>query len=91
MIEFVSYNGEYPNLCSGSLTVKIDEKTVCLPSHLFYSGGCAWFDEEWNAYVESGKWKIDMHSLPKEYAHLVSELEEVMNDNVPWGCCGGCL
>lgn len=28
MIEFVSYNGEYPNLCSGKLVVKIDGKEV---------------------------------------------------------------
>ena len=27
-IEFVSYNGAYPNLCSGKLTVKIDGKEV---------------------------------------------------------------
>jgi hypothetical protein len=27
-IEFVSYNGKYPNLCSGKLTVKIDGKEV---------------------------------------------------------------
>lgn len=27
-IEFVSYSGEYPNLCSGKLVVKIDDKEV---------------------------------------------------------------
>jgi hypothetical protein len=27
-IEFVSYDGAYPNLCSGKLTVKIDGKEV---------------------------------------------------------------
>jgi hypothetical protein len=27
-IEFVSYNGKYPNLCSGKLVVKIDGKEV---------------------------------------------------------------
>jgi hypothetical protein len=27
-IEFVSYNGKYPNFCSGKLVVKIDDKEV---------------------------------------------------------------
>jgi hypothetical protein len=27
-IEFVSYNGAYPNLCRGKLVVKIDGKEV---------------------------------------------------------------
>ena len=27
-IEFVSYTGEYPNLCNGILTLKIDNKIV---------------------------------------------------------------
>lgn len=27
-IKFISYNGEYPNLCSGKLVVKIDGKEV---------------------------------------------------------------
>jgi hypothetical protein len=28
MIEFISYNGEYPSLCRGKLVVKIDDKEV---------------------------------------------------------------
>ena len=27
-IEFISYNGSYPNLCGGKLVVKIDDKEV---------------------------------------------------------------
>ena len=39
-VKFISYTGEYPNLCSGVLTLEIDE---------------------------------------------------VFNENVEWGCCGGCI
>ena len=27
-VEFVSYSGRYPNLCSGTLVLRIDGKTV---------------------------------------------------------------
>lgn len=46
MVEFVSYTGEYPNLCSGILTVKIDGEIVKLPPFCMCSGGSVHFDSE---------------------------------------------
>jgi hypothetical protein len=67
-IEFISYNGAYPNLCSGKLVVKIDGKEVSFgfttPSfftddeladypRFWCSGGGVSFDEDWMEYVDS--------------------------------------
>ena len=87
MIEFVSYNGEYPNLCSGELVLRIDGKEVNFGSCLC-SGGYVIFDDNWCEHVGCGEWSVD---VPEEFAQYADEITEVVNDNVPWGCCGGCV
>lgn len=99
-VEFVDYTGEYPCLCSGKVTLKIDGQVVefCRyrsdsketgkPYLSLGSGGSAGFDEDWNETVTYGPWSID---LDPRYAELEDEILEVINDNIPEGCCGGCL
>ncbi len=91
MVEFVDYNGHYPCLCFGELTLRIDGETVTLPSGCLVSGGMVTFDEDWEEYVGRGEWKLDMNDLPAKYHHCAQEIEECVNANVPWGCCGGCV
>ena len=31
------------------------------------------------------------HGVPNKYKEYSEEINDCMNDNVPWGCCGGCL
>ena len=88
MVEFVSYNGKWPNLCSGLLVLSIDGKIVEFQDYCMRSGGTVWFDEHWDEHVECGAWSVD---VPEEYTHLTDEIEKCVNDNVPWGCCGGCV
>jgi len=88
-IEFVSYDGAYPNLCSGTLVLKIDGKEVTFPNYCMSSGGSVWFDEDWGEHIEDGPWTLS--DIPAEYAHLKAEIEDVINDNVSEGCCGGCI
>ena len=87
MIEFVSYNGKYPNLCSGELVLRIDGKEVSLDSPL-WSGGYVTFDDDWREHIGCGEWSVN---VPEEFAQYANEITEVVNDNVPWGCCGGCV
>ena len=47
-----------------------------------------WFDDSWTEQVESGEWTVD---VPKEYKHLAGEITAVVNENVEYGCCGGCV
>ena len=88
MVEFVSYSGKYPCLCHGDLVVKIDGEEVNLGKCLCSGGECG-FTDEWEDYVTKGAWEIG--KLPEAYEKYRSEIEKVVNDNVPHGCCGGCV
>lgn len=102
-IKFVSYSGEYPNLCCGKLVLNIDGKDYSFGSGyaisdgesdflpFWYSGGSVSFDNDWNANVESGRWQIDSLDLPEQFRKYANEIDDVFNDNVPYGCCGGCV
>lgn len=85
MVEFISYSGAYPNLCSGELVLKINGETVYFENALS-SGRAVWFDGDWLEHVESGAWSI---SVPEKYLEFKDKIEECVNANIPWGCCGG--
>jgi hypothetical protein len=105
-VQFISYTGKYPNLCSGILTLKIDNKEVSfgkdysLPDsenksnfNSFWSsgGGCSFNDDWTESFVNRDEWIIYEDDLPEEYQKYAEEIEEVFNENVKHGCCGGCL
>lgn len=101
-VEFVSYTGEYPNLCSGILTLKIDGKILkfghsykspepLFPQFWVSGGSCGFLNGYRDSYVNEGRWIIDPMHLPVQYQKYADEITEVINDNVPYGCCGGCL
>ena len=91
-IEFVSYDGCFPNLCSGELVLKIDGKEVNFGRHCLCSGGSCGFKNDFtDEYVNQAPYEnIDLSKHP-EYEPYKKEILEVVNENVPWGCCGGCL
>ena len=91
IIKIKSYDGEYPNLCSGKLIVEIDGKEWVFPGHCMVSGGAVWLSDDWSEeYVEEGPWEISdwPDGFPEEYKKAV--LEKV-NSEIEWGCCGGCI
>ena len=87
-IKFVSYDGKYPNLCSGTLVLEKDGKQYQL-RHCLRSGGSVFFDSDWNETVTHGSW--DVVDLPEELEPFHDEIEKLVNENVPYGCCGGCV
>ena len=89
-LEFVSYDGEYPNLCSGQLILKLDGKEILFPENCLLSGGSVSFTEDWEEIVEQGEWTIS--SFPKDFPEeLKYEVENLVNNNIYKGCCGGCV
>lgn len=87
-VEFVSYDGGYPNLCSGTLVLRINGVERTLPKYCMRSGGSVWFDKDWGEHVEEGYWSVD---LPDDLEAYREEIEECVNSNVQHGCCGGCV
>lgn len=89
-VEFVSYNGEFPNLCRGELIIRVNGKEYncgkCLDS-----GGECYYDDDLGESVMICKWTVDESKLPIEIKHLHKEIEKVVNENVEFGCCGGCF
>lgn len=97
-IEFVSYTGKYPNLCSGILTLLINGIPVtfgadvsCDYYSFWYSGGRCWLDDEWREHVDHDEWRIHEEDLPDCLRPYAKEIIELFNDNVDCGCCGGCI
>ena len=56
MVEFVSYDGKYPCLCMGTLTIKVDGKEYRF-NHAMISGGCIQRSEDWDM------WKLTWTSI----------------------------
>ena len=107
MVEFVSYTGKYPNLCSGVLTLCIDGEEVRFGHdyrvseswktdgnyNAFWASGGAWgFYNDWSeSYIEIDEWVVYEEDLPEKFRKYVHEIGVVINENIPHGCCGGCL
>lgn len=91
----IKYDGKWPCLCSGRLIVTIDGKEWDFGKYVLVSGGSVWYGE-CEDIVKQGDWDIEDESFPdgffKEYSSDMKTLViEAVNDNVPKGCCGGCL
>ena len=112
-VKFVSYTGEWPNLCSGVLTLEIDGKEYkfghnYMNYHIDANGNGYFSDESennpnFNSFwvsgghitsdygIEEGEWQIDVEEIPTQFQDLAAEIDAVFNENVPYGCCGGCI
>lgn len=98
-VKFVSYSGKYPNLCGGILVLDVKGKKYTFGGYgsghfrsFWSSGGGCGFSKNYNdSYVNHGEWRIDVARLPKELEEYANEIDEALNKNVSFGCCGGCL
>lgn len=105
-VKFISYDGKYPNLCSGVLILEIDGKEYKFGYNFFdtdedpnnpnlkcfwHSGGSVSFNDNWDESVWEGEWEIDVDELPEQFWDVADEIDRVINENIPWGCCGGCI
>ena len=89
-VEFVSYDGAYPNLCAGTLVLRLDGEEWKFPPHALESGGSVWFDDSWEEHIEDGGWSIE--KWPSEWPDDAKrDAVDCVNENVPHGCCGGCV
>ena len=87
-VEFISYDGKFPNLCSGELILLINGIKHKFPLYCMSSGGKIWFDNNYNEHIEYGEWSVD---VPKELKEYEEEINYCVNEHVVHGCCGGCI
>ena len=86
-IEFVSYNGKYPNLCSGVLTLRVDGQIRQFDWCLISGGYCDVYED----LCKIGEWDIK-DGVFSDFTENEKELiRQLVNQNVRPGCCGGCL
>lgn len=104
-VKFIEYTGKYPTLCMGVLVLEIDgqryyfgydydgkyKDVKMLPQFWVSGGGCGFRNNYSESYVNHDDWRIDVDYLPKEFHPYAEEIDELFNENVPYGCCGGCL
>lgn len=92
-VKSISYTGRYPCLCSGILTLEIDCKRTQFgygtSNNPFWTSGGVLKPNYEGTYQR--EWEIDVNSIPEEYHKYSSEIDRVFNENVEWGCCGGCI
>jgi hypothetical protein len=89
-LKFVSYDGEYPNLCSGTLILNIDGKNITFPEDCLLSGGSVSFTDDWDEIVTVDEWSIS--EFPENFpVELQQEAIDIINKNIHFGCCGGCV
>ena len=89
MVEFISYDGDYPCLCMGTLKIRVDGRLYSL-KHAMHSGGRVGFDGDWCEEVTQDEWSITLEEFP-ELEPYKDGITKVVNDNVQYGCCGGCV
>lgn len=90
MVEFISYDGKYPCLCSGTLIIKIDGKIYHLKNVLVSGGAVIGGPPEWDFEVITGNWTVALCDY-LELEKYKCEIEQVVNEHVQQGCCGGCV
>lgn len=97
-IKFLSYDGEYPTLCSGKLTLEINGKRQtfghqngCDDEPFWSSGGCAYIARDGEEMVGHGKWCFSYCGYPQFVKENSEGLIRIFNKHVPYGCCGGCI
>lgn len=100
-VEFVSYDGKFPNLCTGKLVLRIDGKPYTFYfdtrkpgvdyGSFWHSSGCVMADAEWNFTVTQRPWEFNEEALPHEFKKYADEIFDAFSENVEPGYCGGCI
>ena len=85
-ITFHSYDGGYPNLCGGTIKLQVEDE-IREYDNLLMSGGYLTSD---GGAVQM-PWDIDEEELEQDIRVHAEYIRDLINKNIPWGCCGGCL
>jgi len=92
-VKFVSYSGGASSLCIGTLVLKVcDKEYKWYSREIMHTGGCCGFcDDDFSEFTEEDEWLVYYYAIPDEIRKFAAEIDWVINQNIPFGCCGGCL
>lgn len=85
-IEFVKIYEKEWALCGSTVVLKINDQEIEFHRILGSGGSVSWGDED---EINIGPWCVG--NLPEYLEKYEDEITKVINDNVDWGCCGGCI
>lgn len=85
-IEFVKIYEKEWALCGSTVVLKINDQEIEFHRILGSGGSVSWGDED---EINIGPWCVG--NLPEYLEKYEEEITKVINDNVDWGCCGGCI
>lgn len=94
-IEFVSYDGKYPNYCSGNLIIKVNGVEYSI-RRLIFPNRPAQFDEDYNLIGDNSlHWGTEFEFFRCDKPIVFTEEEQeyiyrLVNDCIPCRHCGGC-
>lgn len=94
VIEFISYDGKYPNRCSGTLVISINGRRIEMQRALSSGGVCSMLHvgDDRVEHVEEGNWYFNgATNLDEEVLLYEDVILQLVNEHVTHGCCGGCL
>jgi hypothetical protein len=86
-LQFISYDGKYPNLCSGTLKFKAHGIEYSWNNCLMSGGAADYMDE----FIETGEWWLRPSMVDILDESSIILIERMINENIPQGCCGGCI
>ncbi len=93
-VRFISYDGEYPNLCRGTLIIEVDGREYKFSPYKKSAD-----DDSLRSFLvfwRRVRYKLpSIHErmgdkLPLELQMYADEIDRVFNERVSYGCCGGC-
>jgi hypothetical protein len=73
-------------LCGSSWTIKYNDTIIVLARPLISGGSVSWGSD--GDEIIDGPWSLDLPDFLEPYEE---ELTKLANDNIDWGCCGGCI
>ena len=86
----IEYDGKWLNLCSGKLIVFVDDEKYIFNSCLNSGGSINKINGEFSK--TKGRWYIENEDFPKDFLMILKEnLLEIVNEEVKYSCCGGCI
>lgn len=86
----IKYDGKGPTLCYGTLIAVIDGKKWVFPDDCLLSGGSIKRSKDWDMWATKGKWSIT--DWPADFPQSLQQIViDAVNDQIPHGCCGGCI